>query len=275
MSLNPQLTSYHTPKVRELLKNAVAVGCSVAITRTRGGICVGFAEKYIPRGGFDHKHAGTYIDFATAIVKPEDGGPVVAVPLNLGSVTEIADICIRIGDLPDCRLWEGDTVIFTGDLSRDHSERDYWTVMSIDYSAGKSTKNCTLRSCHDSRVAKATNMDRVVLMARGNLWKMEHGEPMEFATIEAEGLFYKSLGMSHKLSYLLSEMRPKDSRMSAPRKTDEYELADAVRKIQNGEADQMKCANAKKLTYVLIWYKNREFGERMRAHTLAKLNFAE
>ncbi len=261
--------------MRDLLKNAVAVGCSVGIgeKRTRGGICIGFAEKYIPRNGFDHKHAGVYIDFATAIVKPSDGGPNVLVSLNLGSVREIADINIRLGDLPETPFWEGDTIVFTHDHNRGCGKEAHWVITKIGYDSlieelGWSNKkilaSCVLRSCEDGRTAVTHDMSNLTLIARGNLWKMKHGEPMEFASIEDEAKFYRSLGMSRNITANGNEVR----------------MEVAINALLAGEADQLKVKvstgkGGKDFFFALIKYESEEFGRRMRAHELKRLGFTE
>lgn len=265
MSFDHSLVSCHAPKVRALLKNAVGVGASVAITKDRDGICIGFAEKYIHRGGFDHKHAGVYIDFATAIVKPSDGGPNVLVPLNLGSAPEIADINIRIANLPETPFWEGDVV------RHKSPSNENWMVEAIDYAAIHSVAGCFKLATIDGRTHMKKNGGFLRLVSRGNLWKMEHGGKMEFASIEDEARFYQSLGLSQKLAH--------DERLGfvgeGVRNTEVWKMIDAIACIRRGDGDEMKIKDKQHMLFVVIKYDNKEFSERMRAHTLAKFDLAD
>lgn len=269
MAFNSSLTSYHYSRVRELLKGAVQVGCSVAITKERAGICIGFAEKYIPRGGFEHKHAGVYIDFATAIVKPRDGGPNERVNVADGSLgEERAEISIRIGDLPDTPFWEGDFVRIKNahELQPPVPNVSSWCVDSINLQQGFIPHPSFNISLPSGLKRSGMCADELTLVKRGNLWKMEHGEKMEFASIEEEAKFYQSLGMSKKLTHTVHRGFVGEIAET----TDIWKLTDAAMCLVRGEGDDMKLKDKKNMTYVVIKYDSGEFGKRMRAHALAK-----
>ncbi len=267
MSFNHSLSSCHTPKVRDLLKNSVAVGSSVAITGQRAGICVGFAEKYIHRGGLDHKHAGVYIDFATAIVRPSDGGQSVLVPLNLGSLHEIVDINIRIADLPETPFWEGDIV------KNQCQASSRWVIKCIEYHS-----DCKhiyhLQTPSDAGTGHAFD-STLTLVARGNLWKLDHGEPLVFASIEDEAKFYKSLGMSRKVCQSVDQTHARAAGFVDFHTTEEWDFKSAISCLHEGRGDAIKVKDRKNMTFVVIKYDLEEFGGRMRTHTLAKFGLAE
>ncbi len=268
-------------KVRVLLNRWYKVGDCVVLgtTGTESGIVLGFGKKHVPRGGFDHKKAGTYIDFARVQIAPSGGAPErydSMEPIDFddpdmaGVCAGVSAILIKVGDLPQSSFWEGDVVA----VAHKDAAPVPWVVENIDYSRGDSAPY-TLR--HNDGVMLGRTMtsysNSLKLVARGNLWKMEHDEPMEFANIEEEAKFYQSLGMSVKLSHTLPQ-----SNMGfgiTGRSTEEWEWKDAVTEIRRGAADEMKLKNKKDMTFVLIKYDRMEFGNRMRAHTLAKLGFIE
>ena len=92
------------------------------------------------------------------------------------------------------------------------------------------------------------------LVEKGEIWKLEHGDPLSFTDIEEEALFYKSLGMSQKV--------PREGADCI------WQLWAAVQAIQQGRADRYIPKDRKKQQVVLIKYDNRAFGERMRKHVL-------
>ncbi len=266
--------------VRDLLDRWYKVGDRVVLgtTGTESGIVLGFAKKYIPRGGFDHKKAGTYIDFANVLFATWGGEPERYVsmqpvdfddPEMAGVCSGVSAIMLKIGDLPVRPFWEGDEVA----IAHKDAAPVRWVVQNIDYTQDGAPY--TLKQIGEVRhTPTMTSYSHFLkLVARGNLWKMEHGEPMEFASIEEEAKFYQSLGMSVKLSHTLPQ-----SNMGfgiTGRSTEEWEWKDAVTEIRRGAADEMKLKNKKDMTFVLIKYDRMEFGNRMRAHTLAKLGFIE
>ncbi len=253
-------------------------------TLKRKSVVVGFGQKIIPRAGFDHKRAGIYIDFQKILVATKAGEDsrtfVSKQPVEMTNEDwrtrsiDVGRIFIRIADLPETPFWEGDVVrsiIGTEDyLQKRH------IIVGIDYADEiQFSRYQTVEIGGKNQHSTSNGSRSIEMVNRGNLWKMEHGEPMEFASIEKEAEFYKSLRMSHKLSYWVSEMGSGSSRMSEPNSSDEYEFAQAIKKLKDCTADRIIMKDKSKVTFVLIKYENQEFGDRMRAHTLAKFEFAE
>lgn len=170
---------------------------------------------------------------------------------------QMARILIYSGPLPETPFWEGDRVKLKSVSSR--ADPEGWVVREIDYDSPPNTDDYVYRITSTRPELRHEYWgDGLELLARGNLWKMEHGEPMSFAGIEEEGLFYKSLGMSDKIRH------PMDGIDLA------FDFPQAIQVLRAGGADQMKVRNKSRPDYILIKYDNEEFGERMRAHTLTK-----
>ncbi len=269
-------------QVRDLLNRWYKVGDSVVLNATgeESGIVLGFGKKYVPRGGFDHKKAGTHIDFAHVLVAPTSGAPerYVSVqqyddPVMAGVCAGLSAIMIKIGDLPETPFWEGDRVRLKSVPKE--ADPDGWIVSDIWFDAILATEVGFLYRIKslNPKLHCDKRDNELELIKRGNLWKMEHGGPVEFASIEEEAKFYQSLGMSVKLSHTLPQSNIGFG--ITGRSTDEWEWKDAVTEIRRGAADEMKLKNKKDMTFVLIKYDRMEFGNRMRAHTLAKLGFIE
>lgn len=236
-----------------------------------------FGERYIGRGGFTHKDAGTYIDFATLHIIGKFGKKMFAradsferQPLQ-STHGQMDAVQIKISDLPETPFWEGDTVSFRREkyvgLFASEMANKRHTVTEIKYNAG---------TCGDFQVrmtsgegSAGASISGTRLVERGNIWKYQHGESLSFSDIEEEAKFHRSLGMSQKISILTHEVRGNETsfgRIGELKK--EFEFAEAVRHITNSKADQMKMKDRKNMLFVLIKYENEEFGERMREHTL-------
>ena len=97
----------------------------------------------------------------------------------------------------------------------------------------------------------------LTLIERGNIWKLEHGEPLSFGSLDEEAAFYKSLGMSRKV--------PGNNSNGF------WYFAAGIHSLHDGSADQLIVKNKGTLEVVLIKYDNEEFGNRMRAVELARL----
>ncbi len=294
MSYDPHLTHFHSLQVENLLRNNVKIGQSLDLGNKRSGTAVGFAKKYIGRDGLHHKYAGVYIDFATVIAAPRDGGPDELLAFNLGSKSKIADIHVRIRDLPETPFWEGDVVSFAPEVCTDpRSAEERFVVESIYYAV--TPMQVSMRSL--SGFSAGGPLSAMRLIERGRIWKFEHCEPLNFSDIEAEAKFFQKLGMSHKLEDAGEVARLKDHAERIEfRDAKEEErfytsrgeshganyvtdltvpFADAIRAVQRGEADEMKLKDKKNLTYVLIKYEDRSFSHRMREYTLKKFDVFE
>ncbi len=253
-----------------------------------------FGKKYVPRGGVNHKLAGVYIDYEKLLVvtSAEPAPKLLYAPTKEiysspggldyphGSrgeeeLKKIADIYIRIGDLPETPFWEGDTVTITHDQNHEYGRAAKWLLTEICYAEEgglREESGYMLRSCGDIYGREYHCANSITLFERGNLWKFEHGEPMEFASIEEEAKFYKSLGMSQKVGDYASKV--KDGRgQSNPNCI--WKLESAINCIREGRGDEMKIKDRGRMDWVVIKYDNEVFGKRMRAHTLAKFGLAE
>jgi hypothetical protein len=268
-------------EARALLREYYLVGDKVDIDLLRQGTIVGFGVKHVHRGGINHKMAGTYINYESLRVIPD----LRALPerfvllstlrgprsgYDFENRNRIKDIFVRIGDLPETPFWEGDTVAYLRTV-HDCGPSDEWLVYGIDHAdeSGPIFHAWPIRDgkpCNDAATAEPAT--ELKLIERGNLWKMGHGEPLEFADIEEEAKFYHSLGMSQKV-YRNSRVSGEETGWY------EYDFADAVSLIRSGRGQEMKVKNSKHMTFVVIKYDDEEFGKRMRAHTLARFGLGE
>jgi hypothetical protein len=261
--------------INHLLSRWYKVGEKVQLAaRDNQGTIIGFGKRYVPRGGHQHKQAGIYINFTKLHVIRDQGWEECLVDVShlqtyyitpermeLARSGEISKLMIKIGELPETPFWEGDIV------SIGYENFGTATVSEIDYSEKDVCYKVEMARPQGHGWSQTVHgwAETFVLVERGNLWKMAHGEPMQFASLEKEAAFYKSLGMSQKLTCMISGYD----------QIHVCEIGEALAQIRNGHADQMKIKDKRKPTYVLIKYDDREFGKRMRAHTLAKLGFPE
>ena len=229
------------------------------------GFCrvTGFAVKYIPRGGFTHKLAGKYIDFTKVCVVTEGNWEKLTINCHdkwYGESTEdqhrrlsnMPEVQIKIGELPETPFWVGDIV-------KTYNDRypAAFNVEKINYYQGVETPVFHLSSPEHTEIHIENEL---TLIKRGNIWKLAHGEPLLFTNIVEEAVFYKSLGMSRRIIH---------------QGKNEFPIGTAVWLLRHGIADQMKVKNGQKMTYVLIKYDNVEFGNRMRTCTLSSLELSQ
>ncbi|OGZ07235.1 MAG: hypothetical protein A3C13_04310 [Candidatus Lloydbacteria bacterium RIFCSPHIGHO2_02_FULL_50_11] len=125
-------------------------------------------------------------------------------------------------------------------------------IKSVGYDAPEGIVTYTLT--HEYRCTHSA----LKLLERGNIWKLEHGEPLSFANLDEEAGFYKSLGMSQKVIFTDTE-------------SELWPFGGGIRELQHGRADQLIVKDRKNQEVVLIKYDNAEFGNRMRAAELARL----
>lgn len=265
-------------------------GEEVAITALDNkGTIVGFGKRYLPRGTQAYKRSGVYIDFMTArIVRKRDYAEVSVRVEELqtfqhstkrvGLAEQVARIEVKIGEMPKTPFWEGDEVYFRPMTTKVEFEGIAFTIREIDYSGDRNmyllNETSVPRRLSAVSVFEA-EVSQLALVKHGNLWKMGHGEPMEFASIEEEARFYHSLGMSRKMSQNLPTPGAAEAGFLATYDTMEWEFKDAISAIQRGVGDEMKLRNKKDLTYVVIKYDSEEFGKRMRTHMFAKFGLTE
>src|SRR3989344_6345872 len=167
-----------------VLKEWFKIGDEVTLNTGESGIVIGFGEKYIVRGGFRHKYAGTYIDFEKLFIAPTDGSPRTFVSVESFNKMRIlpgylSSVFIRIGDLPETPFWEGDIVAFRDKVvmksDGGHVQNyDCHTVVRHKY-----LQDGHIECWIASRERVETRIDfpeKITLIHRGNLWKMDHGE---------------------------------------------------------------------------------------------------
>lgn len=283
---NKRLELTHSHEVQEVLRkwltpsNMVICETIARGEKTDGGAVIGYGKKFVNRGGINHKLAGTYFDFTKLRLVRTDGSEfeyhsdLSASPHK--DIQELArkvgNLWVRMCDLPEMLFWEGDIV----KILDPHHNSVSWLVRNVDYNVN-GRHYCYLKSVAlfaDTHSHCQRYTSELELVSRGNLWKMEHGEPMEFADIYTEAKFYQSLGTSDKVTHV----RHRGMVGEIKETVDTWEFKDAVAALQRGDADQMKPKDKKYLTFVLIKYdvpKVPDFGERMRAHELNRLWFGQ
>lgn len=281
------LTEY---EARELIQRCYRHGRKVAyapngVEQKLFGTVVGTGEKLVHRGGLDHKIAGRYLDFTKYRIAPAGGGTEVLRSINNGSVSPMspysgadatwmteeemrgmARILIRIGPLPETPFWEGDTVEVRDYIAKGGKEgcSNRWLVRGIDYDYLGRGEIFSEGICkwQDGRIKTDESCTFPIgvfsLVERGNLWKMEHGEPLDFTDIEEEAKFHQSLGMSEKLKLDLDGLEAL------------FDFQCGIRAIRENHAHQMKLKNKTTMSFVLIKYQDQEFARRMREHTLKR-----
>jgi len=235
-----------------ILSRWFKVGEEIPLDNQRTGVVISFDKTYIGRGGFDYQHAGIYLNFLKPLIvfKENSWEPrflsCVGVKKeceNRGvTIEELEKLKVKIGDLPDTPFWEGDEV-FNKFGSKLH-------IAKIIYK-----DNPSHILYQEDGGSEATEI-AFSLSQRGNIWKLTHGAPLDFASIDEEAKFYQSLGMSQKV-----QSTSEDGLWS---------LTAAIEAIHRGEGDQMKLKDKQKLSFIVIKYDNEEFGERMRTHILTQ-----
>ena len=176
---------------------------------------------------------------------------------------------VRLCNLPDTPFWVGDIV--KKDVGRQMSVRD-GVIATVNYNY--TTINYRVTTSLDTpSQTELWEEAGLTLVERGNIWKLEHDEPLTFtgeteeARLLEEAKFYKSLGMSQKVRHFSHHVGDE------PEAGDLWELRAGIQKLQSGEADQLIVKNKKTQAVILIKYDNEEFGNRMRAAELKRLGF--
>lgn len=262
----------------KLIASWFHVGEEVGVRDTKARVIVlGYGKQFMGRGGFTHKLAGIYIDFMKIRVASDFLSeqsqyemraeclerPHFPFPTNgLGQVhfPKMQDIKIRIGNLPNTPFWVGDKVLQT-------VSSDPHMVNSVVYNNEVKCEGGMVYSISNPNVpgTEYNQFEKnLTLVERGNVWKLEHGEPLSFPggteakRLYEEAAFYKSLGMSHKVIFEDTE-------------EELWPIGGGIQKLQRGEADRLIVQDKKTQQVVLIKYDNEEFGARMRVAELARL----
>jgi hypothetical protein len=170
----------------------------------------------------------------------------------------ILDNRVRIGDLPETQAWILDTIIPVDGL-RDEDKDLRFVVTRINYHSEVLCYDVTAyneegRSCF-STFFRDEHIKEIV---RGNLWKLENGEPLTFQSIQDEATFAKGLGKAREVR------NPKSGRYS-------WTLDEFLAAIK---ADLVDCMTngvlpfATKPRISAYRYEDRDLGERLRQETI-------
>lgn len=174
----------------------------------------------------------------------------------------ILDNRVRIGDLPETRAWPLDTLIPVDGL-RDEDKDLRFVVTRINYHSAVpyydvTAYNAEGRSCFSTGFRDEHIKDIV----RGNLWKLEHGEPLVFESLQEEASFAKGLGKAREIA------NPKSGLYS-------WTLEEFLAAIK---ADVVDCMTNGILPFTTTprisayRYEDRDLGERLRQETIKGFN---
>ena len=106
----------------------------------------------------------------------------------------ILDNRVRVGDLPETRAWVLDTLI-PADGVWDEDKDLRFVVTRINYHANLLYYDVTAYNEQGrSQFSTSLRDENIKDIIRGNLWKLEHNQPLVFADINEEGTFAKGLG---------------------------------------------------------------------------------
>lgn len=170
---------------------------------------------------------------------------------------------VRVGDLPETAFWEGDTVLITNGRFDDEYRQNlhtqitgiewYWDnrpyrVRWIDPVTGKDA------GCGTSYINEAD----LSLIARGNVWREAHGEPLIFRDIREEAAYASGTGRTEEVRNPANELYSwtKDEALVAIK----HNIADGF-SLSAGFFGSGTSIN-------VIRFTDRDLGERIRAETL-------
>ncbi|MDO8521555.1 MAG: hypothetical protein Q7S52_05565 [bacterium] len=283
METGPLLTPQERAQAEseKLLRQWFYVGQSVTSPDTGSkAVVTGFGKKYIQRGGSDHKHAGIYFDFTKVLlaVGPDgreqilDAGGYISsyssaltIPHDTEKIREkMRALKIRIGDLPDTPFWVGDVVNIKGFGVVGHR----CIVTRIEYDM---PNYGTSYKVADKQAEIDIGANGLILLERGNTWKLEHGKPLFFPDeteekpLMAEAAFYKSLGMSSKFSLCGGGSQHERHTYSAALQAIRSEAAHEMIYSEHKDTDP-------EYRFLLIRYDvpQNNFAARMQAYTLKR-----
>jgi hypothetical protein len=107
-----------------------------------------------------------------------------------------------VSELPESLAWERDTVILKPELQSQHEGYNL-VVTEIRYSDEGGVSWYSVQAFDDqgtsgySTGVRDEDIERVV---RGDVWKHEHGEPLEFKSLEEEAWFHKGIGKYREIT---------------------------------------------------------------------------
>ena len=194
----------------------------------------------------------------------------------------------KLRDLPETPFWEGDFVhakqrgqlivvtdanVFdsSGNVAKEHVDIDTFVVCRIDY-------NWLGRFCNDGVTpypaysisssmsggwSTSCREDEMTLVARGNVWKYYHGEPITFKDLKEEADFYRMIGKTKEVR------NPKSMLYS-------WILEEALEAIKKGIAHGFTmggsffCTDQNRIS--VLRFENEEVGKRVALATLEGFN---
>lgn len=216
------------------------------------------------------KEPGTYWSKGAASVRLEDG----LIITGCGNEIELVDYdeklrrdtknrdarnCfiheeIFLGELPPTEFWEGDKVEWTrdGDIAT-------VVVVRINYDQLHSGERAlyTVRHPEESWQTNA-DVGELKLIERGNIWKEEHGEKLQFSSLQEEAAYAKSRGRAKEV------LNPRTDIYS-------WTLEEALAYVAAGDAHEIIIEHRQKI--FVYRFDDHRLGRRVAEATLAK--FAE
>lgn len=190
------------------------------------GVVIGINRyvKYVNRNRVFIDKAGEYQGNGIAVVKWDIGGNDAMSAHHIGPVdqsvlesrkTDMAyreafDTDTYVGPLPILPYWEGDIIRTKEPVLRAHNEGfNDLIITSIDYyQLGRFCNDgvtpmpiydVRLAGIADSPMTRIRGEDITMLVERGNYWKLEHNEPLEFENIQDKLHFYDSIGETQQV----------------------------------------------------------------------------
>jgi len=161
---------------------------------------------------------------------------------------------VFIGQLPPTPFWEGDTVECTVD-----GEAEILVVASIRYDHLHDKEQLFVYTLRHPKQNWQTGVQEsdLKLIERGNIWKEEHGEKLQFSSLQEEAAFMKMRG------------RAKEIRNP---KLDVYNwtLEEAISAVESGEAHEITIDESGRRIAVYR-FENPRLGRRVAEATLASI----
>ena len=109
---------------------------------------------------------------------------------------------VRLRSAPETDFWVGDIIT---DCSRHEYDHLYVVGINYDYIGHKRTDGSDMplyevsNSWPNNGWRSNANAEDLTLVARGNVWKYNHNEPMSFLNIEEEANFYSLIGRTRQV----------------------------------------------------------------------------
>lgn len=167
---------------------------------TQGNVIDGFETPLILAGSDFDVHESSRAEYQRRLAELWNEPVNLLKTISAFDQEAMLDNRVRIGDLPETKAWQLDTLIPL-DGSRDehsglrfvvanvcyHIDVLHYDVVAFDHE-GRSCFSTTFRDEHIKEIV------------RGNLWKSEHNEPLVFADLNEEATFAKGLGKCHQLA---------------------------------------------------------------------------